>query len=99
MRTFTDKKHLPSVSFDHEVIRAYDLKNDPKEKKTITDTCPNPPKPCSRNCAPSSRLLQSNPRNRVSRKDRITSSQSSKHHMPVPFPSGDIVKRVVALAY
>jgi arylsulfatase len=37
MRTVTDKKYLPTVSFDREVVKAYDLKNDPREKKTITD--------------------------------------------------------------
>ena len=42
MRTVRDKKYLPSVSFDKEVIKVFDLQEDPKEKKNLADKMPEP---------------------------------------------------------
>jgi hypothetical protein len=40
MRTAKNRKYFPSVSFDGPVIRVFDLKNDPAERKNLAAKMP-----------------------------------------------------------
>jgi len=40
MRTARKREYFPSVSFDKEVIRVFDLKTDPKERKDLAQKMP-----------------------------------------------------------